>query len=143
LLAATAGLITAGVLFEIADCMGDLPHFNPDLDPSANSVTAAWIEQVKQAEGLIVSTPEYARGYPGSIKNVFDWLVQTDAHIEKPFMMLHARTRSFVARDTLTTVIETMSGIHMFDASATINLLGKTLTLDEVKQEHGEEITKA
>jgi hypothetical protein len=48
-----------------------------------------------------------------------------------------------VARDTLTTVIETMSGIHMLDASATINLLGKTLTLDEVKQEHGEEITKA
>lgn len=58
-------------------------------------------------------------------------------------MILHASTRSFVARDTLTTVIETMSGIHMLDASATINLLGKTLTLDEVKQEHGEEITKA
>lgn len=58
-------------------------------------------------------------------------------------MMLHASARSSVARDTLTTVIETMSGIHMRDASTTINLLGKTLALDDIRREHGEEIDKA
>lgn len=129
------------VAFEIADCLADLPHFNPDLDPAANSVVSAWISQVKAVDGLIISTPEYARGYPGSLKNAFDWLVQTDAHINKPFMMLHASGRSSVARDSLVTVIETMSGIHMTDASITINLLGKSLAADEIRAAHGVEMT--
>jgi chromate reductase len=141
LLSVAAACMPAGVTFEIADCLAELPHFNPDLDPAENSVVSAWVSQVKTADGLIISTPEYARGYPGSLKNAFDWLVQSDAHIDKPFMMLHASARSSVARDSLITVIETMSGLHVTDASITINLLGKSLSADEIRAAHGIEMT--
>ncbi|MFT4796718.1 MAG: chromate reductase [Candidatus Azotimanducaceae bacterium] len=47
------------------DCVAELLHFNPELDPAENSVVAAWISQMKAADGLIVSRPEYARGLPG------------------------------------------------------------------------------
>lgn len=53
LLAATAGLMPAGVDFEIADCIGDLPHFNPDIDAAANPVTAAWIKQMPISRSLL------------------------------------------------------------------------------------------
>ena len=143
LLSAASACMPQGVVFEVADCLAALPHFNPDLDPTENSLVSAWISQVKAVDGLIISTPEYARGYPGSLKNAFDWLVQSDAHIDKPFMMLHASGRSAVARDTLITVIETMSGIHMSDASITINLLGKALSVDEMCAAHGAAITQS
>ncbi|MGH8264427.1 MAG: NADPH-dependent FMN reductase, partial [Steroidobacteraceae bacterium] len=60
-----------------------------------------------------MSTPEYARGYPGALKNALDWLVNTDAFVNKPFMLLNASSRSTVAQETLVTVLQTMSGIHV------------------------------
>lgn len=119
-------------MFDIADCLGVLPHFNPDIDPGSVPVVSAWVAQVKRADGLVISTPEYARGYPGVLKNALDWLVQTDAHIDKPFMLMNASGRSRVAQTTLTTVLETMSGIHIDTATTTITLLGKALSKEEI-----------
>ena len=79
---------------------------------------------MRSADGLIISTPEYARGYPGALKNALDWLVDTDAFVAKPFIMLSASARSTIGRDTLITVVETMSGVHVVEASITVNLLG-------------------
>jgi len=130
LLEAAGALMPESVTYEIADCIDRLPHFNPDVDISGIEVVQAWVEQVKVSDGIIISTPEYARGYPGSLKNALDWLVQTDAHIDKPFMLLNASARSRVAQDTLTTVLKTMSGIQVNDA--TVPLLGKSLGTQEI-----------
>jgi len=90
------------------------------------------VRDVREADGLVVSTPEYARGYPGSLKNAFDWLVGTDAFVRKPFMLLNASARSTVAHETLTTVLETMSGVHVVEATTTIPLLGTGLEVADV-----------
>jgi len=132
LLAAVGRCIPQGVAWEVTTLTGKLPHFSPDLDPAADESVQAWVDQVRSSDGIVVSTPEYARGYPGTLKNALDWLVQTDAHIDKPFMMLNASARSTVARDTLTTVLETMSGIHIAEASLTIALLGKSQSAEEI-----------
>lgn len=121
-----------GVRFDVADQPGQLPHFNPDLPIDDPGVLAEWIDLVRKADGLVISSPEYARGYPGTLKNALDWLVQTDAHIDKPFMMLNASNRSTVARDSLIVVLQTMSGIHCEQASVTIPILGKELDLDKL-----------
>jgi chromate reductase len=125
---------SSDVEFQIAGQIGLLPHFNPDIDPSVSEDLVRWIQFVRESDGLVISTPEYARGYPGSLKNALDWLVQTDAHIDKPFMMLSAGARSTVARDTLITVLETMSGIHVERASTTISLLGQSTSLEALLQ---------
>lgn len=121
-----------GVEFAVAGGLDQLPHFNPDLEIEAIERVRRWVELVKRADGLVISTPEYARGYPGSLKNALDWLVQTDAHIDKPFMLLNASSRSSVAQKTLTTVLETMSGIHVEAATTTIPLLGKSTSREEL-----------
>lgn len=125
-------LAPEGVDFVIADSLGRLPHFNPDLDINDNADLAEWVDLIRRADGLIISSPEYARGYPGTLKNALDWLVQTDAHIDKPFMLLNASDRSTVSRESLTVVLETMSGVHINAASITIPMLGKSLTLDQL-----------
>lgn len=128
LLAAVAACSPEGVAFEIADCLDRLPHFNPDVDPNDSEVVSVWVRQVKAADGIVISTPEYARGYPGTLKNALDWLVPTDAHIDRPFVLMNASARSTVAQRTLVTVLETMSGIHIEPATTTIPLLGKDVT---------------
>jgi chromate reductase len=122
--------------FTIVDCLGELPHFNPDIDIENFDTLKQWVALVRESDGLVISTPEYARGYPGTLKNALDWLVQTDAHIDKPFMMLNASDRSKVARESLIVVLETMSGIYVEDASITIPILGKSLSVDQLSGEN-------
>ncbi len=55
--------------------LGDLPHFNPDLEPIEPPSVTDLRSQIAWSDGLIISSPEYAHGIPGVIKNALDWLV--------------------------------------------------------------------
>jgi chromate reductase len=75
MLRALAGLLPAGVAFDIATLHG-IPLFNED-DEAANgkpaSVTALG-NRIKAADGIIIATPEYNFSVPGVLKNATDWL---------------------------------------------------------------------
>ena len=105
--------------------LGELPHFNPDLDPLGSIPVRNWIDSVRVMRGFIVSTPEYAHGLPGSLKNGLDWLVGSDAFVNKPFMLLNATSRSTYAQESLIKILSTMSGVYIKEASTTVPLLGK------------------
>ena len=122
LLEAAAELAPQDVRVEVYAGLGHLPHFNPDLDVFQFLPVSELVEKVRAADGLIVSTPEYAHGLPGSLKNALDWLVGTDAFIEKPFMLLNASARGVYAQQSLIEVLKTMSGIEIKEASATVPL---------------------
>jgi NAD(P)H-dependent FMN reductase len=132
LLGAARALLRSGASLSVSSYPGRLPLFNPDFQARAPAPVADWVAEMKAADGLVISTPEYARGYPGALKNAFDWLVDTDAHVNKPFMLLNANARSRVAQETFTVVLETMSGIHIEGASVTIPLLGTTLSVSDI-----------
>ena len=132
LLFAATNFLPRGVDIHITTRVAQLPQFNPDIAPESSDTVEPWIREVRASDGIIVSTPEYARGYPGQLKNAFDWLVSTDAYVNKPFMLLSASTRSTVAQRTFTRVLETMSGVHIAEASATIPLLGTNLSVSEI-----------
>jgi NAD(P)H-dependent FMN reductase len=132
LLIAATHFVPPGVEMHLTSYVARLPLFNPDINPEESDIVNQWIHEMRSADGIIVSTPEYARGYPGALKNAFDWLVNTDAYINKPFMLLNASSRSTIAQETFTTVLETMSGVHIKAASVTIPLLGKKLDVSEI-----------
>jgi len=132
LLAAAQALIPHGVEMHVTSLVSRLPLFNPDVPADESPIVREWASEMKAADGIVVSTPEYARGYPGALKNAFDWLVGTDAFVDKPFMLLNANARSAVGRQTLTTVLETMSGVHIESASVTIPLLGTNLDVADI-----------
>jgi chromate reductase len=74
-----AALAPVGIEAEIYDGMGRLPHFNPDDDPAdgvgLDAEVAALRAALGSADGLLLSTPEYAGALPGSFKNLLDWTV--------------------------------------------------------------------
>lgn len=54
--------------------IGNLPHYNQDLD-AENNVPAEWTafrERVRRADGVLFATPEYNRSVPGVLKNAID-----------------------------------------------------------------------
>lgn len=52
----------------------EVPFFNEDIEfPPPTAVTQAR-KAVKQADGVWIFTPEYNHSYPGSLKNLLDWL---------------------------------------------------------------------
>jgi NAD(P)H-dependent FMN reductase len=120
-------LAPQGVDMRVSSSVATLPLFSPDLELSCSASVDVWVQEMRRADGLVISTPEYAGGYPGALKNALDWLVATDAFVNKPFMLLNASARSLNAQRTLVKVLETMSGVHVETASTTIPLLGTKL----------------
>lgn len=61
-----------------------LPLFQAALDraPWPNAVLE-WRRKVKDADGLIISTPEYIHNLPASIKNALEWLTSSGELMHK------------------------------------------------------------
>jgi chromate reductase len=125
LLLAARHLAPPDMKIELYDGLGNLPHFNPDIEPEESSAVMDLKERLGRAAGLMISTPEYARGVPGSLKNALDWLVSGSEFVDKPVVLLSASTRSSHAYDALRTTLTTMSGRLIAGASITLPLLGK------------------
>ncbi len=117
LLKAAMLLRPAGMKIEFYDGLAALPHFNPDDDiaPLPPAV-ADWRAKVAAADGLLISSPEYARGIPGSLSG--------PEHPGKPIAFFHASERGVVSQAALRLVLETMGTRIVDSACITINLLG-------------------
>ncbi len=93
LLALVAELAPPGFEVVVFDGIGELPHFNPDIDRETDvppTAVTAWREAIRAAAGLVVSCPEYAHGVPGSFKKALDWLVSSADLRGKPVLLLNA-----------------------------------------------------
>ena len=54
--------------------IGTLPHYNGDLDGDEKPApVSALKDAIRQADGLLIVSPEYNYGIPGVIKNAIDW----------------------------------------------------------------------
>jgi NAD(P)H-dependent FMN reductase len=76
---------------KIFEGLSALPHFNPDLDtdnPPAN--VREFRAELKGADGILICTPEYAMGVPGSLKNAIDWTVSSMEFSHKPVALITA-----------------------------------------------------
>lgn len=70
--------------------MAILPYFNPDLDqePLPEPVRK-FRQKISEAQALLISTPEYAHGIPGVLKNSLDWLVSDPNFAGKPVDLIY------------------------------------------------------
>lgn len=128
LLRAAALLAPAGMEVVEYTGLGTLPHFNPDLEAGALPAAAADLRaRVGGADALLVSSPEYAHGVPGSLKNALDWLVGGPELVGKPVALLNASPRAVHAQASLAETVNTMSGRLVERASVAVPLLGRGL----------------
>ncbi|MFN8489530.1 MAG: NADPH-dependent FMN reductase [Caldilineaceae bacterium] len=123
LLRAVARLAPPQVAITLYPGLADLPHFNPDLDGDNPPLAVlALREEIGRADGLLISSPEYAHGVPGSLKNALDWLVSSLEFPGKPVALLNASTRAAYAQAALAEILKTMSARLIEEASIPVAL---------------------
>ena len=130
-LQALVKLAPENVEIEIGN-LGDLPLFNPDREDEQIESVMALKTLLKQSDGLIIASPEYAHGMSGVMKNALDWLVSGNEFVDKPIMLINTSPRASHAQASLREVLTTMSGKLVEKAHVTIPLLGSPLELDGV-----------
>jgi len=82
----------------------ELPHFNPDQDLSPDAAPAAvqqFRKQLEAADAVLICTPEYAIGVPGTLKNAIDWTVSSMHFSRKPVALITAGTSGHKAHQSL------------------------------------------
>ena len=52
--------------------IGDLPHYNQDLDGKAPAEWESFRAEIKKSDAVLFFTPEYNRSFPGHLKNAID-----------------------------------------------------------------------
>lgn len=68
----------AGVTLEFFDRLGELPHYNEDIDGDDADEVVEPVQALRAvagtADAALVVTPEYNGSIPGVLKNAIDWL---------------------------------------------------------------------
>lgn len=75
-----------GIVTELYDGLRELPAFVPNGDIPA--VVDDLLARITAADAVVFSTPEYAGGLPGSLKNLLDWTVGGGQLYGKPVAWL-------------------------------------------------------
>src|SRR5277367_5654420 len=58
---------------EVFDKIGEFPLYNQDEEAKIPDVVKEFKEKIKNADALLIATPEYNFSIPGYLKNAIDW----------------------------------------------------------------------
>jgi len=116
--------------------MAQLPHFNPDLDldEKVDAAVANWRRLLKEANGVLICTPEYARGVPGSLKNALDWVVSSGEFVNKPVAAISASPHpdgGAIANASLVGTLSMMSATVVEGGTLTVPFINKKFGINE------------
>jgi len=119
-------------VLEIYDGVGALPHFSPDRDVEPAPAEVARLRAlVREADALVVSSPEYAHGLPGSLKNALDWLVSGVEIAGKPTLVWSASPSGAPhAHPQLVEVLRTMSADVLPEAALQVTSARRAFDAD-------------
>lgn len=122
-----AHIAPAPIRVELFVGLDTLPYFNPDHDRELND--PALPEAVRRlrgaiasADALMISSPEYAHGVSGMMKNALDWLVGGPEMVEKPVALINTSPHATHAIAALAETLRTMSAKLLDDACLAIAL---------------------
>lgn len=127
LLQAAALLAPDGVEIEPYRGLAELPAFNPDREGREGAAVLDWRAQLTAADAVLISSPEYAHGVVGALKNAFDWVVASNELERKPVAVWNASAYATIAYAQLLETITVMSASVVADACVTIPVSGKPL----------------
>jgi chromate reductase len=91
LLRAAIALAPSDVLITLYDGLDGLPHFSPERDRENTSESVHTLRTLlRQADAVLICTPEYIHGMPGVLKNMLDWLASSGEFVDKPVGVISA-----------------------------------------------------
>lgn len=74
LLRAAAEVAPRGVEIRIFERLGEIPPFNADVEAQGDPEPVLALKSaIREADALLIATPEYNHSVPGVLKNAIDW----------------------------------------------------------------------
>lgn len=104
--------------------LGALPLFNPDHTEKLPPAVAELRRLALACDGLLISSPEYAHGVPGGMKNALDWMVGWGELAYRPVALYNTSPYGEHAKAALEEILVTMSMCIVPEASLTLHLRG-------------------
>lgn len=122
-----AKVAASGHSITFVDNMAMFPVFTPDLESVALPKSIQqFVNLVRAADGIIISSPEYVRSIQGGLKNAIDWLVSRNEFISKPIILVHASHRGDDMLSQLRMVLSTVSDRFSEEIFYRFELLNKS-----------------
>ncbi len=145
LIKAIEGLTNEIFTIKIFERLADIPHFNPDLDnDNPPQQVVEFRQQLKEADGILICTPEYAMGVPGTLKNAIDWTVSSCEFSHKPTALITASSLGQKAHASLLETLKIIEARITDETQLVISFIKTKInheykitdekTLDEVKK---------
>lgn len=89
--------------------LGDLPHFNPDLDTDEpRGAIADLRQQINRCDGVLICSPEYVFSVPAALKNALEWTVSSADFHNKPTALVTASSLGEKAHESLLLILKTI-----------------------------------
>ncbi|WP_170118864.1 NADPH-dependent FMN reductase [Dyadobacter jiangsuensis] len=102
-------LLPSDTTFEIFEGLDEIAHFSPglpDTEPVARLKAA-----IAKADAVVICTPEYAFGVPGTLKNALDWTVGTGDLNDKPVSAISASPLNSGGNNALASLLLTLTAL--------------------------------
>ena len=124
--------------------LDQLPHFNPDVDQdNPPQLVLQLRQQISDADGVLICTPEYVFSLPGVLKNAIEWCVSTTVFSNKPVAFIVASASGEKAFESLDLILRTIEARINLEASLLIRgAKGKMLANDLPNPETQAELNK-
>jgi len=130
LLRAIAMLFENELEMNIFEGIAALPHFNPDDTDKTIPEVMQFRQLISNADGVIICTPEYAHGVPGSLKNAIDWTVSTNEFSHKPTALITASTDGRAGHAALLETLRTIEAENVDNIQLLISFVRTKITAD-------------
>ncbi len=102
-----------------------IPPFNPDLEEESIEAVHGFRAALDSSDAVLISSPEYAHGVSGVLKNALDWVVGSGELIDKAIALINASGRATLAHEALKETLKTMSARVIEEASIVVPLDGR------------------
>lgn len=94
---------------EIYDELASLPHFDPDIQGEyALDAVKQLLQKIDEADGVIISSPEYVFSPPAILKNALEWTVAETVFSYKPTALIVASSAGEKAFESLDLILKTL-----------------------------------
>ncbi len=94
-------LAPAGVEIELFDGLDSIPAFNEDREAVLPQAVQELNSRIREADAVLVATPEYNGSAPGALKNALDWASRphgTAPLVAKPAAVIGASKTAYGAK---------------------------------------------
>ena len=104
-----ARMFAGRIEVSIYEGLGRLPHFNPDLEQTSYIAEVEdFRRRIREADGVLICTPEYVFSIPGALKNALEWTVGTSDFAGKPTALITASSAGEKTHESLFPVLKTI-----------------------------------